>query len=76
MSTPQEGGLFYPHHWRLHIRYSLLLTSIKATRVRAIQTAYRKAEKAHPRDEAPKAGAIRNLGLLGKDEDTKNVLGQ
>lgn len=49
--------------------------SEQATRVRALQTAYRKAEAAHPRDDAPKAGAIRNLGLLDKEEDTKAVLG-
>jgi hypothetical protein len=48
----------------------------KATRTRALQQAYRKAEAAHPRDDAPKAGAIRNLGLLDKDEDTKTVLGK
>jgi NADH dehydrogenase (ubiquinone) Fe-S protein 5 len=40
-----------------------------------MQIAYRKAEAAHPRDDAPKAGAIRNLGLLDKEEDTKSVLG-
>jgi NADH dehydrogenase (ubiquinone) Fe-S protein 5 len=51
------------------------LTQIKATRIRALQTAYRTAEAKHPRDDAPKVGAIRNLGLLDKDEDTKAVLG-
>jgi hypothetical protein len=49
---------------------------LQATRVRALQHAYRKAEAAHPRDDAPKAGAIRNLGLLDKEEDTKVVLGK
>lgn len=48
----------------------------QATRVRALQTAYRKAESASPRDDAPKAGAIRNLGLIDKEEDTKAVLGK
>lgn len=46
----------------------------QATRVRALQRAYRKAEAANPRDDAPKAGAIRNLGLLGQEEDTKALL--
>lgn len=46
-------------------------------RARAVemQRAYRRAESAHPRESAPRAGAIRNLGLLDKDEDTKEVLG-
>lgn len=48
----------------------------QATRVRALQTAYRKAEAAHPRDDAPQPGQIRNLGLLGKDEDSKAVMGK
>jgi CRISPR/Cas system-associated protein endoribonuclease Cas2 len=29
---------------------------------------------AYSRDEAPKAGEIRNLGLLDKEEDTMKVL--
>lgn len=41
----------------------------------AIQAAYHKAEQANPRDDAPKAGVVRNLGLLDKEEDTKKVLG-
>lgn len=72
MLTSQERG-----SWRGAEQYPywILLTEIKATRTRAIQTAYRIAEAKHPRDDAPKAGAIRNLGLLDKDEDTKAVLG-
>lgn len=50
------------------------LTHSQATRVRALQRAYRNAEAANPRDDAPKAGAIRNLGLLGQEKDTKEVL--
>ena len=46
----------------------------QAARTRALQTAYRRAEAANPRENAPKVGAIRNLGLLNKEEDTKNVL--
>lgn len=48
----------------------------QATRVHALQSAYRRAEASNPRDGVPKAGAIRNLGLLDKDEDTKAVLGK
>lgn len=44
-------------------------------RAQAIQDALRKAEAATPRENAPKAGQIRSLGLIGKEEDTKSVLG-
>jgi NADH dehydrogenase (ubiquinone) Fe-S protein 5 len=46
----------------------------QAARAIAIQRAYRKAEAAHPRENAPKAGSIRSLGLIGKEEETKEVL--
>ena len=46
----------------------------KAAKITALQSAYRKAEAQHPRENAPKAGQIRSLGLLGKDEDTKAVM--
>lgn len=39
-----------------------------------MQIAYRKAEAANPRDDAPQAGEIRNLGLLEKSEDRKKFL--
>lgn len=68
-----------PPHAPSNMPQSHLLTTLlilQATRVRALQTAYRKAEAANPRDDAPKAGAIRNLGLLDKGEDTKAVLGK
>ena len=39
-----------------------------------MQTAYRKAEAAHPRENAPKAEQIRSLGLLGTEEQTADVL--
>lgn len=77
MLTSQEGGVC-----QLNWGISLCRTATdnelisQATRVRALQTAYRKAEFANPRDNAPKAGAIRNLGLLDKEEDTKAVLGK
>jgi len=40
----------------------------------AIQNAYRGAEQANPRENSPTARQIRNLGLLGKEEDTRAVL--
>lgn len=39
-----------------------------------MQAAYARAETATPRDDAPSAKQIRNLGLLGKEEDTQKVL--
>ncbi|KAL2053563.1 hypothetical protein ABVK25_006216 [Lepraria finkii] len=54
--------------------YECLHHKKEAARTRALQHAYRRAEAAHPRENAPKAGTIRNLGLLGKEEDTKSVL--
>ena len=39
-----------------------------------MQAAYRKAEAAHPRENAPKAEEIRSLGLLGKEEQSSEVL--
>ncbi len=49
---------------------------MQAARAMRLQIAYTKAEAANPRDDAPTAGQIRNLGRLGKEEDTKKVLGQ
>lgn len=40
-----------------------------------LQAAYRKAEAQKLQENPPTAGQIRNLGLLGKEEDTKKVLG-
>lgn len=40
----------------------------------ALQAAYRKAELNKGRENPPTAGQIRNLGLLGKEDDTKKVL--
>lgn len=36
--------------------------------------ALRKAERAHPRENAPKLGQIRSLGLLGHENDSKDLL--
>ena len=48
---------------------------LQAARTRAMQHAYRKAEASHPRENTPRAEQISSLGLLGKEEDTKTVLG-
>ncbi|CAK7197692.1 hypothetical protein SEUCBS139899_000340 [Sporothrix eucalyptigena] len=55
--------------------YECLHHKKEAARVRTLQLALRKAQAATPRDSAPNAGQIRNLGLLGKEEDTQKVLG-
>ncbi|KAM7204388.1 hypothetical protein V8F33_001690 [Rhypophila sp. PSN 637] len=56
--------------------YECLHHRKEAARVRVLQAAFRKAEaEGGPRENAPTAGQIRNLGLLGKEEDTKKVLG-
>ncbi|KAM3070380.1 hypothetical protein ACMFMG_010207 [Clarireedia jacksonii] len=55
--------------------YECLHHKKEAARTLAIQSAYHKAEKAIPRESAPRAGAVRNLGLLDKEEDSKSVLG-
>lgn len=47
----------------------------QAAKVKAMQYAYRKAEASHPRENAPRAEQISSLGLLGKEDDTKAVLG-
>jgi NADH dehydrogenase (ubiquinone) Fe-S protein 5 len=40
-----------------------------------MQIAYRKAEAAHPRENAPKPEQIRSLGLLGKEKESAGLLG-
>lgn len=56
--------------------YECLHHKKEHARVKNLQLALRKAEAATPRDAAPNAGQIRNLGLLGKEDDSKTVLGQ
>ncbi|KAL6713338.1 hypothetical protein ACLMJK_008803 [Lecanora helva] len=56
--------------------YECLHHRKEAARARRLQQAYRRAEAASPRENAPKAGSIRNLGLLDREEDTKSVLGK
>ena len=43
-------------------------------RTLAIQKALQKAQAASPRENAPKLGQIRSLGLIGKDEESKKFL--
>ena len=42
--------------------------------MRTLQDAFRKAEAASPRDNAPSSGQIRNLGLINKDAVSKEVI--
>jgi NADH dehydrogenase (ubiquinone) Fe-S protein 5 len=44
-------------------------------RTKRLQAAFRKAESTFPRENAPKAEDIRNLGLLGKESESAKVLG-
>lgn len=61
-------------HWACRDNVLMGYSPNQAARTRALQHAYRRAEAATPRENAPKAGTIRNLGLLGKEEDTKKVI--
>lgn len=49
---------------------------LQALRTMKMQAAYRKAEAAHPRENAPKAEQVRSLGLIGKEDESAAVLGQ
>ncbi|KAJ4389316.1 hypothetical protein N0V93_006782 [Gnomoniopsis smithogilvyi] len=55
--------------------YECLHHKKEAARVMTLQAAYRKAEMTQGREDAPTAGQIRSLGLLGKEEETKKLLG-
>jgi len=48
---------------------------LQYARAQAIQDALRRSEAAHPRENAPKAGQIRSLGLIGNEEGTQAILG-
>ncbi|KAI4188166.1 MAG: hypothetical protein LQ346_005379 [Caloplaca aetnensis] len=54
--------------------YECLHHKKEKARVQELQRAYRRAEASYPRENAPKPGAIRSLGLLNKDEDTEAVI--
>lgn len=73
VSASQEGGRF-PGTWRRLGSQGLTIVK-QAARTRALQAAYRKAESASARDNSPSVGQIRNLGLIGKEDDTKAVTG-
>jgi NADH dehydrogenase (ubiquinone) Fe-S protein 5 len=66
--------LTYPQSERL--LYRTVLMNPKHARVQAMAAAYAKSQASTPRDDGPTAKQIRNLGLLGHEEDTKKVLGQ
>ncbi|KFH43264.1 NADH dehydrogenase [ubiquinone] iron-sulfur protein 5-B-like protein [Hapsidospora chrysogenum ATCC 11550] len=55
--------------------YECLHHKKEHARAVALQEAYNRRGHSAPRDDAPTANQIRNLGLLGKEEDTKKVLG-
>ena len=81
MPAPQKRGpsiyLSTPYTYIRTSSYFLgqtLIQLVQAARVKELQRAYRRAELAHPRESAPRPGAIRSLGLLGKEEETKEVL--
>ena len=46
---------------------------MQAAKVTALQAAYRRREAETPRDQAPSAGQIRSLGLLGKSAEEVDV---
>lgn len=71
MLASQEGGRVDPPS-----DISACLTMPQANRVRELQLAYQRAEEVYTRKDGPTAGQIRNLGLLGKEEDSKAVLGK
>ncbi|EME48568.1 hypothetical protein DOTSEDRAFT_84159 [Dothistroma septosporum NZE10] len=53
--------------------YECLHHRKEASKILALQAAYRKREASTPRDEAPSAGQIRSLGLLNATDEEKNV---
>lgn len=72
MLASQEGGMI-EQQWNIMTATDMM---VQAARVRELQLAYRRAEEVYTRKDGPTAGQIRNLGLLGKEEDTKAVLGK
>lgn len=50
--------------------------SVQHARALAMQAAYARSEAATARDDAPSAKQIRSLGLLGKEEESKELLGR
>ncbi|EJP63933.1 hypothetical protein NHJ13051_001616 [Beauveria bassiana] len=56
--------------------YECLHHKKEHARALAMQAAYARSEAATARDDAPSAKQIRSLGLLGKDEESKQLLGR
>ncbi|KAH7309421.1 hypothetical protein B0I35DRAFT_482197 [Stachybotrys elegans] len=56
--------------------YECLHHKKEHARALALQQAYARSEAATARDDAPSANQIRSLGLLGKEEESKKLLGQ
>ena len=56
------------------VPFMLTLYHAQRQRIANIQRAYRKAIAKNPREHMPSAEQIRNLGVLGKEEDTEAVL--
>ncbi|EXJ85607.1 hypothetical protein A1O1_05973 [Capronia coronata CBS 617.96] len=73
MIPKQEHEAFAPHGWKITMSAYTTRKKFYARAV-AIQNALRKAEAAHPRENAPKVGQIRSLGLIGKEDETKSIL--
>jgi len=72
--APQEGGTIAEQISSLATLKGLEAdTNPKAAKTRALQAAYRKAQAAHPREDAPSAGQIRSLGLLDAPAPEKDI---
>ncbi|KAJ5818638.1 hypothetical protein N7474_004229 [Penicillium riverlandense] len=76
--TPALEDYYECLHHRKEVRHHAdpIPPTQQALRTMKMQAAYRKAEAAHPRENAPKAEQIRSLGLLGKEEEASAVLSQ
>lgn len=58
------------------VRGAIKTDEIQHARALALQAAYARSEAATTRDDAPSAKQIRSLGLLGKDDESKQLLGR
>ncbi|OAA66209.1 NADH:ubiquinone oxidoreductase, iron-sulfur subunit 5 [Cordyceps fumosorosea ARSEF 2679] len=56
--------------------YECLHHKKEHARALAMQAAYARSESATARDDAPNAKQIRSLGLIGKEEESKQLLGR
>ncbi|KJZ75653.1 hypothetical protein HIM_04810 [Hirsutella minnesotensis 3608] len=56
--------------------YECLHHKKEHARAMVLHTAFNRSKAFTPRDDGPSATQIRNLGLLGKEEDSKKVLGK